>query len=201
MSIHNRRKGIMRTSFFSRFRRLSAKPAEIGPVLKPGGYLLQISCECFCMFGESGVNSLRQGFALSNGDEQAIFLRSHAAEIDRVIHAMHSEENGLGFELGYGGNALTLAAFAESVAEKFGVVVEFLNFEHQRVYWIVESQELHVGLQHEAQIASGGFGNVARLQRFEGGSVESFDVRPFQSNHIQSDGLFRARPLRIFSEP
>src|SRR4029077_11726262 len=97
--------------------------------------------------------------------------------------------------------AFAFAPFAESVAEKFGVVVEFLDFEHERIDRVAEFQELYVGLQRESEIASCGFGNVGRLQRLVSGAVESFDVCPFQTNHIESDGLFRARPLRICSEP
>src|SRR5260370_30423331 len=114
---------------------------------------------------------------------------------------MYCEENGFGLEFADGGNLLALATFAEGVAEKFGVVIEFFDFEHERIDRIAKFQELHVGLQRKAQIAASGSSDVGRFQRFVGGCVESFDVRPFQTNHIEGDGLLRARPLRIFSEP
>src|SRR6266478_9990968 len=114
---------------------------------------------------------------------------------------MYREENGFTLEFGDGGNLLALATFAEGVAEEFGVVIEFFDFEHQRIDRVLEFQESYIGLQREAEIASCGFGNVGGLQRFVSSPVESFDVRPFQTNHIESDGLIRACPLSIFFEP
>ena len=86
-------------------------------------------------------------------------------------------------------NALALSPLAESVAQKFRIVVKALDFEHQRVHRIVKFQKAHIRLQLEEQIASRGFSDFGWSKRFFGGSIERFDIGPLQANHIQSDCL------------
>ena len=74
------------------------------------------------------------------------------------------------------------------------------DFDAQLVDRILQFQKSDVGLQGDDQFGAK-FEQVFRTESLPLGAVESFDMRPFQPNHVEREGQILAREFGMLRQP
>src|SRR5258708_31712749 len=100
------------------------------------------------------------------------------------------------FKLRHRPDLTTFSPFMNSVARKIRRVVPVFHFQDQVVHRIVQLEELHIRLNAKPEIR---YLDLTEILGAKGElclTVEGFDVRPFDTNHIEGKHAPIAYPAR-----
>jgi hypothetical protein len=176
------------------------EPPEGGPVAEPGRRVGGELLDGGAAGAEAGFDGTLQSFAFVEGAKDGELFPLETAEIHGVVRAMDGEIGGSGLEARDSRDLLAFLALGHGVAGNVGTGI-VLDGEEKVVDGKVKVEQANERLKLEAKL-----GGICALQRIKthrrlGGGIESFDLRPFQANHVESELLAVAGITSMFAKP